>query len=162
MMLGALSGGKMIPYGRRLSMILTSVCGMIGVSLCLIEYFTLFLIGRVIFGFAAGAQGTIVIRMIKEYVPTSKTSKYVAIFAVSQCSASFIALTSAAILPNNKDVVALEADGRWRLIIGFPLILYSWILIGFLFLMPFDSPKFYAAKGMRIEAIHSIHKVFKT
>ena len=71
MMLGALSGGKMIPYGRRLSMIITSVCGLIGTSLCLIENFALFLIGRVIFGFAAGAQGTIVIRMIKEYVPIS-------------------------------------------------------------------------------------------
>lgn len=89
----------MIPYGRRLSMILTSVCGLIGISLCLIENFYLLLIGRVIYGFASGAQGTIVIRMIKEYVPTSKTSKYVAIYAVSQNFASLIALCSALMLP---------------------------------------------------------------
>ena len=71
MAIGAFSGGKMIPAGRRLCMILTSLLGCIGVGLVMIENFYFLLIGRVVIGFTSGSQGVIVIRMINEYVPKS-------------------------------------------------------------------------------------------
>ena len=55
MALGAFSAGKIIPYGRRLAMILTSIIGIVGVGLTLIQNFTALLFGRVVFGFATGS-----------------------------------------------------------------------------------------------------------
>ena len=83
MAIGALSGGRMIPYGRRLSMIITSLIGIVGTGFTLIEVYTLLLLGRVILGFSAGTLGTIVIRMIGEYVPASKKSMCVGIYATA-------------------------------------------------------------------------------
>ena len=55
MALGAFSAGKMIPYGRRLAMILTSIVGIAGVGLMQIENFTALLFGRILLGFATGS-----------------------------------------------------------------------------------------------------------
>ena len=162
MAIGALSGGRMIPYGRRLSMIITSLIGIVGTGFTLIENYSILLLGRVILGFSAGTLGTIVIRMIGEYVPASKKSMCVGIYATAQNLAAFLALCSAMILPKDDETVKLEDDGRWRYILGLPLVLYAWILFGFFVLMRYDSPTFYIAKGMKKEAIASIHMVYKT
>ena len=55
MAIGAFTGGKIIPYGRRLAMILANSVGIIGVSLTMIENFYALLLGRVIWGFSAGS-----------------------------------------------------------------------------------------------------------
>ena len=69
---GAFSAGKMIPYGRRKTMMLTSIIGIVGVSLTLVQEFYIFNIGRILYGFASGAQGTTVIRMIVEFMPEKR------------------------------------------------------------------------------------------
>ena len=71
MAIGAFCGGKIIPFGRRLSMILTSLIGSAGVGLTMIQNFYVLLVGRVILGFTSGSQGVIVVRMINEYVPAT-------------------------------------------------------------------------------------------
>ena len=68
----------------------------------------------------------------------------------------------AAILPADDDVVGLEANGSWRIIFGLPLVSYTLILVGLVFLVPYDSPKFYVASLRRSEAVKSIHRVYKT
>ena len=54
MAFGAFAAGKLIPHGRRLAMMLTSLIGIVGVGLTLIQNFPLLLLGRVVFGFATG------------------------------------------------------------------------------------------------------------
>ena len=49
----------------------------------------------------------------------------------------------ALILPDDKDKVALEDDKNWRIMFGLPIIMYSCMLIGFKFFVPYDSPTFY-------------------
>ena len=61
----------MIPFGRRFSMIVTSLIGSAGVGLTMIENFYVLLLGRVVLGFTSGSQGVIVVRMINEFVPAA-------------------------------------------------------------------------------------------
>ena len=159
---GAFTGGKIIPYGRRLSMILTSLIGSFGVGLTMIENFYVLLIGRIFFGFATGSQGVIVIRMINEYVPDSIASVCFGIFVATQNFSAFIALLFGLVLPKDTDTAALEANKSWRLIFAVPFIFFGMILFGFLVVIRHDSPKYYISKGDRAMAIHAIHSVYKT
>ena len=159
---GAFTGGKIIPYGRRLAMIFTSLIGCFGVGLTMIENFYVLLIGRIFFGFATGSQGVIVIRMINEYVPDSIASICFGIFVAMQNFSAFIALLFGLILPKDTDTAALDENKSWRLIFAVPFIFFGMILFGFLVIIRHDSPKYYISKGDRAMAIHAIHSVYKT
>mmetsp|Transcript_22212 Transcript_22212/g.26022 ORF Transcript_22212/g.26022 Transcript_22212/m.26022 type:complete len:150 (-) Transcript_22212:286-735(-) len=146
---GAFSAGKIMPMGRRFTMILMSTLGIVGVALTLVLNFYVFNIGRLIYGFASGAQGAVVVRMINEYMPPNLRSTCIGIFATSQNLAALLAMFSAFILPDNTDKPALEANQTWRLILGFPGLIFAFCLAGFLFFFTNDSPRFYAQKGDR-------------
>ena len=150
----------MIPFGRRLSMILTSLVGVVGVSLTMIFNFYILLVGRVLLGFAAGSQGAIAIRMIGEYLPKHMRRYGVGIFMVFSNFSSLIALFSGLILPKNTDTEALKDNKTWRIIFAVPYIFYVALLFGFLVVMRLDSPKYYISKGDRKLAIKSIHWVY--
>lgn len=53
-MIGALMGGKIIQYGRRFTHYLCCGIGIFGAFLTLIQYVECLIVGRTIFGFAAG------------------------------------------------------------------------------------------------------------
>ena len=73
-----------------------------------------------------------------------------------------VALLIAVILPDDTDIEALRANRSWRVIFGLPLITYSMILLGLVFLLPYDSPKFYMAQNQRRKAIESIRRAYDT
>ncbi len=50
-------------------MILSSILGIIGVALTMIENFYVLILGRILFGIASGCQGALTIRMINEFMP---------------------------------------------------------------------------------------------
>ena len=110
MAIGALAGGKMIPYGRRLAMILMAIVGSIGVILTLIQNFYVLLIGRVIFGFAAGSQGVIVIRMIDDYAPENLKSICFGLFQATGNLGIFLVMLGGLILPKDTDTKGLEKN----------------------------------------------------
>ena len=66
------------------------------------------------------------------------------------------------ILPDDTDEASLETNLTWRLIFGLPILTYSLIVLGLVFLVPYDSPKFHMQRGQRSLAIKSIHKVYNT
>jgi len=68
----------------------------------------------------------------------------------------------AVILPEDWDIEALEANESWRIIFGLPIISYAVILIGLMFLIPYDAPKYHISQGERYKALKSIHKIYKT
>ena len=69
MTIGATLAGKILKIGRRRTIFLCCVIGMLGVAITLIEKFNMMVLGRVIFGFACGIQTVATPRYIEEYVP---------------------------------------------------------------------------------------------
>ena len=68
----------------------------------------------------------------------------------------------ALILPDDKDEAALSANRNWRIMFGLPMAMYFLMIIGFIFFVQYDSPKFYMSADRRLSAIRSIHKIYKT
>lgn len=66
------------------------------------------LVGRLIYGVAAGLQSVISPRYIEEYVPLELTGTCIAVFSFAQNLGLLIALMIAYILPDDNDTVALE------------------------------------------------------
>ena len=101
--------GKIVQYGRRLSMFIFCLVGIIGCSLTIISARSeaLLIIGRIILGYGYGLGSIVINRYIEEYVPLS-------IYGI--CSAtnlafgqfgSFMALISSLAYPHSKDKEAL-------------------------------------------------------
>ena len=143
---GAMFGGKIILIGRRKTMILMNLIGMVGVSMTLIENLWMLLIGRVIYGLAVGVESVCMPRYVEEYLPLHKYSLCIGIYAFSINIGSLFALTDAIILPKDTDTQALLDDEvLWRLIFGLPLVLFIFSTMGFLFYIKYDGPSFYLA-----------------
>ena len=162
MAIGAFSGGKLMVHGRRRAMIISSLIGLVGVALTLIENFYVLNIGRLVFGFTSGCQAAVVVRMIDEYMPPRLTSTAMGGFAATQNFSAFLALCSGLILPHSYETEQLESNEIWRVIFLFPALMYVIIIAGFLLIIRTDSPKYYVAKSDRQNAIKAIHATFKT
>ena len=88
-------------WGRRRAMILSSVIGIIGVSLTMIENFYVLIIGRIGFGVASGSQATLIIIMINEYVPARHLARCMGGYGATQNLGALLALWSGLILPKS-------------------------------------------------------------
>lgn len=75
---------------------------------------------------------------------------------------SFIALCSSVVLPKDDDTEGQLANKTWRLIFGFPLIMFSYMLLCLAFLFRDDSPTYYLSKGERKNALKAVHTMYKT
>ena len=45
---------------------------------------------------------------------------------------------------------------------GLPIAMYFFMIIGFIFFVQYDSPKYYMSADRTLSAIRSIHKIYKT
>ena len=149
-------------YGRRRAHFVAVFAGMFGVMFTMIQDFELQLCGRLVYGFAAGLQSVVSPRFIEEFVPLENCGTCIAIFTFAQNLGLLVALLIAVILPDDTDVEALQANKSWRVIFGLPLVTYTMILIGLVFLLPYDSPKFYMAQNQKRKAIKSIRRAYDT
>ena len=140
---GAASGGKLMQYGRRRAHFIAVFAGMFGVVFTLLQDFEMQLFGRLVYGFAAGLQSVVSPRFIEEFVPLDYCGTCIAIFTFAQNLGLLVAMLIAVILPDDLDTEALEANRSWRIIFGLPLATYALILLGLVFLLPYDSPKFH-------------------
>ena len=68
----------------------------------------------------------------------------------------------ALILPEEKDEEGLAADKKWRILFGLPILMYTLMLIGFILIIRYDSPKYYMSADRKQSAIRSIHKIYRT
>ena len=66
---------------------------------------------------------------------------------------SFVALCSGAILPPENDHEALKASEMWRVIFGFTLPLYVFIIVVLLTVIKDDSPKFLLIQRKREQCL---------
>lgn len=81
MTFGAVSGGLLMRIGRRRSMFVSLFIGIIGNMLSInIQFLPLLIIGRVLYGYAAGLYSSIVPKMFMETVPNHLYSVVMASF----------------------------------------------------------------------------------
>ena len=120
------------------------------------------LLGRIILGFSGGSLTVIGCRFIYEFVPVKRQNECIAFFFVNVNFGSFIALCSSVVLPKDDDTEDQLSNKTWRLIFGFPLIMFSYILLCLTFLFRNDSPTYYLSKSQRKNALKAVHKMYKT
>lgn len=149
-------------YGRRRAHFVAVFAGMFGVIFTLFKDFEMQMFGRLVYGFAAGLQSVVSPRFIEEYVPVDNCGTCIAIFTFAQNLGLLIAMFIAVILPDDLDTEALEKNESWRVIFGLPLVTYSLILLGLIYLVPYDSPKFLMAQNQRTKALKSVHRAYET
>ena len=76
---------------------------------------------------------------------------------------TLFALMSAFALPKDTDTQALmDNEVTWRVILGFPLILYVASTLGFLTVIKLDGPSFYLSQGQYELAERSFGNINKT
>ena len=54
----------------------------------------------------------------------------------------------------------LEESNFWRVIFGFPIIIFSLAILGMIFIVRYDSPKFLINKNRQDEAMKMIKKIY--
>ena len=160
--------GKIVQYGRRLSMFIFCTIGIIGCSLTIISARNeaLLILGRIILGYGYGLGSIVINRYIEEYVPLS-------IYGV--CSATnlflgqlgaFSGLTSSLFYPHSTDEEALRQmyidNKTWRYVFGLPILTYSLCMICLLLIIRTDTPKYYIHLGDEESAKKAIHKIYIT
>jgi len=67
--IGAVLGGQLMKMGRRISLLLCDVIGLVGLGITMYFNFAAIIVGRFIFGLAAGLVSSIVPRYIEDTVP---------------------------------------------------------------------------------------------
>ena len=67
----------------------------------------------------------------------------IAIFTFAQNLGILLSALMALILPDDEDHLALAANKNWRIMFGLPIAMYFLMIVGFVFFVQYDSPKFY-------------------
>lgn len=100
--------------------------------------------------------------MVDEYVPLQYFSTCSPIFSLSLNIGTLIATFSAVILPEDSsphDVLA--ANQTWRYIYGLPIVFYIFIIVGMIFIVKTDTPK-YLLHHDRIAAEEAVKAIYIT
>ncbi|CDW74001.1 sugar transporter family protein [Stylonychia lemnae] len=160
MTIGAISGGKIMQGGRKWAFQFSSIIGVIGSGISLIENIPAILIGRTLFGFACGVQSVCIPRFIEETVPQHQYQVYSTIATLCQGVGSLIAMAMGEGFQDDSDTEALKKSGFWRVIFGFPLVLYVVCIIGVQFYVKYESVKYCIFNDRREEAKKMIKNVY--
>ena len=149
-------------WGRRKAHFFACIVGILGVAFTMLKDFKMQLLGRLVYGIAAGLQSVVTPRFIEEYVPLELCGTCIAIFVFAQNFGLLVAMLIACILPDDFDTEGLAQNNSWRFIFGLPILTYSMIALWLKFMIPYDSPKYHILRGQRHLALKSIHMVYQT
>jgi len=137
---GAIIAGKITGtrIGRRGSLILWNLIGLIGNFISIIGDTTSFIVGRLIVGFVCGAFTTVVPLYIKEYLPIRIQAKGLMMnntfFAVGVLVGFCLGL--------NTTALKTSGDSWWRLMLCFPSSVGIINCIFFFLIYKYETPKF--------------------
>lgn len=145
--IGALFGGIIsgkiasMKIGRRGSIMLYHLIGLIGSLISIIGNTPSFIIGRFIVGFVVGAFSTVVPLFIKEFIPVEMIGKggmiYFALFCLGLLSGFCLGFK----LPSDINLID-PSDSWWRLMMLFPSIFGFLNVLLFVFIYKNDTPMF--------------------
>lgn len=139
---GAMAGGVLIGYGRRLCYLCSCILAIVGICLTLVQNFGVMVFGRVVFGFAVGIMTCNIPKFVEETIPSHVYGTFGSIYPLSTTFGAFAATLFGLALPPDTDLVALRENQTWRYVYGFPILLCIIQILILLFVIKHDSPKF--------------------
>ena len=160
MAIGMMSGGLIIPWGRRKTIILFNIFGLMSLALMQILNLWPILLGKLFFGFCAGVINMASPKMLDETVPVHLIGAYGIVSNCGVCCGIFLVNSLGAALPGDGDVEGYKKDVIWRVIYGFPAVFSIIMLITFIFIFKTDSIIFSMKNGKTSDAQHLISKVY--
>ena len=161
--LGCAVAGKLIQYGRRMSIILAIFIYFIGTGVSLYQNIWVFLTSRVISGFAYGISCVAAPRFQEEYIPPHLTSKLQPNFVVMTSVGSVCCSLSAYLLPpDDAPPDVLKSVDFWRYLFSVQIIPLIVCLSLLLTVVTTDSPKFYLMKNDtdQEKAVKVVQKIY--
>lgn len=139
-------GGKVIQYGRRQAIMISSFTALAATGIFMIENYYFLLLGRFIYGCSVGVGATAVARCIGEILPSQYQNLGISWYLLSQFFSCFLCLISGVIVPEKGSPEEATSD-VWRIIFGQPFVWNAAILVLQFTVLTNESPKFLAANG---------------
>lgn len=132
-MIGATVGGKLMFIGRRKTILIAMLIGIVGCCVQIIKLYWCLLLGRTTYGFSSGILSTCIVRLTEEYVPLRTFPTIGPIFHLSMNIGTLIGAFLGLLVPaEDSSVETLNSYNSWRFIMAFPIILYVPTTIMFL------------------------------
>lgn len=98
-MIGALTSGKLMQYGRRKLLIIASLISIVGVGITLVTNEIAICVGRLIWGLGCGVYSVVIPRYMDEIIPPYLLSKYGILVNSAGMFGEMLAMLMGAILP---------------------------------------------------------------
>ena len=132
----------MIKSGRRRTIIIAVIIGVIGASIAIYESVWAILVGRLIYGFGCGLIAIAMPRSMEETVPEHTVGTYAGLYCLSFATSVLIAYLLALILPQDTNTAALIATNRTYWFFILPLIVYAIMIFLLLTIITQEPIKF--------------------
>ena len=162
---GSVFGGILMKIGRRHSLMIANITGLVGVALTAGTFYRsipLLMVGRFVFGFAGGLISSIGPRLIEESVPAHLYGQLAITFNLGMNTGTIFSFAWAEVLPSDEDIAALESTNLWIFpYLVFPSLLFIITLLGQTFIVTEDSIKFLIVNKKEEEARAQIRKMYK-
>ena len=162
---GSVCGGLLMKIGRRHSLMIANITGLVGVALTAGTFYRsipLLMVGRMVFGFAGGLISSIGPRLIEESVPAHLYGQLAITFNLGMNTGTIFSFAWAEVLPNDEDIVALKTTNLWMFpYLVFPSLLFIITLLGQTYIVTEDSIKFLIVNKKEREARAHVRKMYK-
>ena len=157
---GSLVGGRFIPYGRRLCLIVFNVFSAISVTLTMFLNLPAICIGRYFYGLCCGVFSVAGPKMLDETVPIHLNSSFGTATNTFLSGGIMLAIVLGSLLPEGDDVQGQLDDGNWRVLYGFSYLCNFITIFFFTFFFKEESISFNISRGNDEQALSLIKKVY--
>ncbi|OMJ66024.1 hypothetical protein SteCoe_37287 [Stentor coeruleus] len=149
------AGYLLSKYGRRGSMIIADFVFILGCLFSSLPYTFAFGLGRFLCGLGSGLFLTISPIYLNEITPDSMVSQTGPLIQIFNSAALIVAFGLGLMLPT-ENFNKSKLNGLWSFMFIFPGALALYQLVYFIFIMKFDSPKWYLDNGLRNKAYEAL------
>ena len=161
MTFGAVSGGLLMQIGRRKSLFIVIAISIAASVVIFHLNFTLLLISRFLFGFAAGLYSSIIPKIHVETSPAQYYDLVGVSFSFSQTVGTLFGFLMGEFLPEDTDTAGLLQTDRWMIsYIYFPVALNLVTLVALLLVVKYDSINFLINTGQVDEARLAVKQMY--
>ena len=139
MALGSFFGGLLIRMGRRKTILIYNIAGIISIGISLFLSVPAIILGKLAYGFCGAVLNTASPKFLDETVPQDLLSKYGISTNIFVCLGIGAGMFIGAGLPPSDDFEAMESDNFWRVVYGLPILFQLPMFLIFLLVIKTDS-----------------------